>query len=102
MTRRLASLVLSGCFALLLARTATAAETHTGLIAAVGPNHKIMIVNEQDDRQTFDIAADATIMLDDKPATLDDLQPMQRVTIVTQRDGSKFIAQIIKAYTNVP
>lgn len=102
MKRHLASLALSGFFALLLAQAAPAAETHTGLIAAVGPNHKIVIVNEDDDRQTFDIAADATIMLDDKPATLDDLQPMQRVTIVTQRDGAKFVAQIIKAYTNAP
>jgi hypothetical protein len=102
MKRRLAKLALGVSLMLLLTRAAPAAETHTGLIAAVGPNEKITLVTEQKERQTFDIAADATITLDDKPATLEDLHPQQRVTIVTQRDGSKFVAQIIKAYSNVP
>ncbi len=93
--------LLAVCFSLLAADQLLAAETHTGMIVAVGP-HKITINAEGGSMQTFQVAADAEITLDDQPAKLEQLKPQQRVTVVAQREGTQFVAQIVKAFTNTP
>ena len=86
---------------LLCATQATAAETHTGFIVAVGA-HEITISSETGEMQKFTLADNAMITLDDEPVRLNDLMPQHRVTVVAQREGTKFVASLISAYTNKP
>lgn len=89
------------CLLLWIAPPLSAAETHTGLVTAV-TSHEITITTEAGERHMFQVADDAMITLDDLPAKLTDLKPMQRVTVVAQREGTEFLAQIVKAFSHSP
>jgi len=86
---------------LFFASPSAAAETHTGLIAVVGA-HEITISSETGEMQKFTLGDNAMVTLDDEPVRLSDLMPQQRVTVVAKREGTKFVASLISAYTNKP